>query len=101
VSLHGETGCTVTAGDVASLAQAIELLLNNPSLRSRLGRAARLRAEEQFRSVTMASSTLQTYEKILHPGLSQALETIPPSLDLSSSGPLEFATARTLPSKSF
>jgi glycosyltransferase involved in cell wall biosynthesis len=42
----GETGLLVPPGDVAMLAQAMQLLIDDPELRKRLGRAGRLSARQ-------------------------------------------------------
>jgi glycosyltransferase involved in cell wall biosynthesis len=47
--VHGETGFLVSPGDTTELAQALEQLMRDPGLRSRLGRAGRARVEEHFR----------------------------------------------------
>jgi glycosyltransferase involved in cell wall biosynthesis len=46
--VEGETGFVVPAGDSAAIAQALERLAADPSLRARLGTAARRRAVERF-----------------------------------------------------
>jgi glycosyltransferase involved in cell wall biosynthesis len=48
VVAHGETGLLVPPGDVAALAQAIETLASNGTLRRRMGAAARLRCERNY-----------------------------------------------------
>jgi glycosyltransferase involved in cell wall biosynthesis len=45
----GETGLLVPPEDPAALAKALERLIADPGLRSRLGRAGRRRIEELFR----------------------------------------------------
>ncbi len=62
VSLHELTGLTVPPADSERLADATNLLLDNPDLRLRLGRAARLRAREEFALATMTSRTMALYE---------------------------------------
>src|SRR6266700_7638014 len=46
--VHGETGLLASPGDTTELAQALEQLMRDPALRSRLGRAGRARVEEHF-----------------------------------------------------
>jgi glycosyltransferase involved in cell wall biosynthesis len=46
--VHGETGLIVPAKDSASLAAAVERLLDNPQLAARMGRAGRQRVLESF-----------------------------------------------------
>jgi glycosyltransferase involved in cell wall biosynthesis len=64
VSLHQETGLTVPPADADALAAAINQLLENGELRASLGRAARLRAAQEFSLESMASRTLSLYERI-------------------------------------
>lgn len=45
---HGENGLLVEPGNAAQLAGALELLLADPGLRTRLGEAARVKAERCF-----------------------------------------------------
>ncbi|QDV05194.1 GDP-mannose-dependent alpha-(1-6)-phosphatidylinositol monomannoside mannosyltransferase [Planctomycetes bacterium Poly30] len=45
---HGESGLLVDPGDEEGLAQAIETLRADPELRQRMGRAGRLRVEQDF-----------------------------------------------------
>jgi glycosyltransferase involved in cell wall biosynthesis len=47
--VHGETGLLVSPGDTTELAQALEQLMRDPGLRSRLGCAGRSRVEQHFR----------------------------------------------------
>lgn len=65
VSVHGETGLTVPRGDVRALADAVQILLDQEDLRSRLGVAARARVEEEFTADLMAERTNLLYEEIL------------------------------------
>ncbi len=67
VSLHQRTGLTVPPADPDALAAAINQLLQNPELRASLGRAAHLRAVEEFSLESMASRTFSLYERILQP----------------------------------
>jgi rhamnosyl/mannosyltransferase len=64
VSLHQQTGLTVPPEDAGALAVAINQLLQNHELRASLGRAARLRAVQEFSLESMASRTLSLYERI-------------------------------------
>lgn len=65
VSLHGETGLTVPPANPEALAAAINELLDNPELRASLGRAAGLRARQEFSVEAMASRTLALYERVV------------------------------------
>ena len=65
VSQHGRTGLTVPPSDPEALGQAIRLLLEDHSLRTNFGRAARHRAETVFRASTMTADTLSLYEEVM------------------------------------
>jgi rhamnosyl/mannosyltransferase len=64
VSLHNQTGLTVAPENPDALAAAINRLLDDQSLRESLGRAARLRARQEFSLETMTSRTLALYETV-------------------------------------
>jgi len=64
VSMHEETGLTVPPANTERLAAAINRLLDNPDLRSRLGQAARLRARQEFHLDVMTARTLSVYDQI-------------------------------------
>jgi len=53
---EGVSGLLFTPGDAAEAAHALELLAGNPELRSRMGRAARLRVEDSYNLVKNAHS---------------------------------------------
>ncbi|HEX7313463.1 MAG TPA: glycosyltransferase [Pyrinomonadaceae bacterium] len=65
VSVDGVTGLTVPPADPAALAAALNTLLEDESLRARLGRAARLRVEREFDLETMGRRTLRLYEEVM------------------------------------
>jgi glycosyltransferase involved in cell wall biosynthesis len=60
---HDVTGLLVPPRSVDALTDAIAKLSSNAELRRRLGRAARLRAEQEFALNHIVSSTLLLYEK--------------------------------------
>jgi rhamnosyl/mannosyltransferase len=64
VSLHEKTGLTVPPENPEALAAAINRLLDDQNLRQSLGRAAVLRARQEFSLETMTSRTLALYENI-------------------------------------
>jgi rhamnosyl/mannosyltransferase len=64
-NLDGVTGLTVTPGDAVALAGAINTLLADDALRSRLGRQARARALTQFTIPRMVKSVLAVYHEAL------------------------------------
>jgi glycosyltransferase involved in cell wall biosynthesis len=63
--LDGRTGITVPPNDPASLASAINLLLNDATLRQEYGRAARLRVEQEFSNSVMLNRVLDLYKEVL------------------------------------
>lgn len=65
VSLHNKTGLTVPPADSDQLAIAINRLLDHPELRATLGRAAALRAREEFSIDVMVARTLSLYASII------------------------------------
>lgn len=66
VSPDEQTGLTVPPRDAEALAVAINRLLDNEDLRRSLGRAARLRAQQEFSVATMASKTLELYRNAIY-----------------------------------
>lgn len=65
VSLHEKTGLTVAPGNPGALASAMNLLLEDASLRNQYGRAARNRVETEFKAEAMIRRTLGVYGEIL------------------------------------
>src|SRR6185312_16259323 len=61
VSQHGITGMTVKPKNSAALAEAINLLLDDPDLRSRYGAAGRARTYAEFILEKMTSRTREAY----------------------------------------
>jgi glycosyltransferase involved in cell wall biosynthesis len=59
---HEQTGLLVPPGDVSALRTAIEHLLADPVLRTKLGAAARERARERFSWPAATAATLAAYE---------------------------------------
>jgi glycosyltransferase involved in cell wall biosynthesis len=58
------TGLVVTPGDAASLAAAINLLLDDAAMAERFGAAARERAQREFSHEVMAERVLRVYERV-------------------------------------
>lgn len=65
VNQDGVTGLTVPPRDAVRLREALNRLLNDPSLRAEMGRAARRRALSDFSAEVMAQKTLSLYEEVL------------------------------------
>jgi len=61
----GETGLLVPKEDVPTLAAAIGTLVGDPSLRARLGRAARTDTRERFSTANMAAGVEEVYQSLL------------------------------------
>jgi glycosyltransferase involved in cell wall biosynthesis len=61
----GETGLLLERGDVDETTVAIDVLLRDPALRSRMGRAARERVCEQFTQARYAEKVYRAYERAL------------------------------------
>jgi len=64
VSLHEQTGLTVPPENPDALAVAINRLLDDQNLRQTLGRAATLRARENFNLDTMTARVVALYESL-------------------------------------
>ena len=63
--LDGKTGLLVPPKDEVALQARLEQLLDDPSLRRRLGRAGRRRVEREFTWARVAERTAAVYEAIL------------------------------------
>jgi rhamnosyl/mannosyltransferase len=61
VSLDGETGITVPPSNPEALADAVNRLLDNPSLRAAYGQAAVRRVQNEFSLDLMVRRTLEVY----------------------------------------
>ena len=61
---HGESGLLVSPGDVESLRQAIEHLLDNPDLREQMGKASERRSAE-FRASMVIPRIEQAYRSVI------------------------------------
>ncbi|MDO9316063.1 MAG: glycosyltransferase family 4 protein [Burkholderiaceae bacterium] len=63
--VHGESGLIVPPGDVPALVREAGVLLADPALRQRLGRAARERVEQHFTLAAMAARTTAIYREVM------------------------------------
>lgn len=61
----GKTGFLVPAGHVDELADRLGALLADPALREEFSRAARLKAENEYRAIKVARKTVNVYEDML------------------------------------
>ena len=61
----GETGLLVRPGDPGRLAAAIRVVLSDPALADRLGRAGRRRVRAEFSARKMGDEVAQLYESLL------------------------------------
>lgn len=61
----GETGFLVPPRDPEALAVRLQQLLADPDLRAKMGKAARLRVEQEFTWPTVAERTAALYETLL------------------------------------
>jgi glycosyltransferase involved in cell wall biosynthesis len=64
--VDGQTGLLVAPRNPAALAAAIQRLIENPELRTRMGAAARLRAEQKFADAIICRETLLVYDALVH-----------------------------------
>jgi rhamnosyl/mannosyltransferase len=65
VNVHGETGLVVPPHDPPALAAAINELLSDDQRRAQLGRAAQIRAQEEFTVERMIDRVYAEYERLL------------------------------------
>ena len=63
--VEGETGCLVPPRDARALADKISVLLRNPTLRRRMGNAARLRVERDFSLQASVKATEEALERVV------------------------------------
>lgn len=65
ISVNGLTGITVPPRDANALAQAVQLLLDNPCLRAQLSKAARNRVLSEYTVDMMVQRTLSLYDDVI------------------------------------
>jgi glycosyltransferase involved in cell wall biosynthesis len=80
VVVEGETGFLVPPKDPAAFAERVVLLLQDPDLRRRMGRAGRARVEDRFRLRETSDRYLRVYESLIEdesrrPGLRDTPDT--------------------------
>jgi rhamnosyl/mannosyltransferase len=64
VSPDGVSGITVPPADAPALARALNTLLDDAALRTKLGEAGRRRVREEFTADLMAERTLELYREV-------------------------------------
>jgi D-inositol-3-phosphate glycosyltransferase len=78
---EGETGFLVPPRNPDSLAERLQLLLNQPEMITRMGKAARKRIEREFTWSIVAMRTAALYDSVLaermHETLPQGIEVVP------------------------
>jgi glycosyltransferase involved in cell wall biosynthesis len=62
----GVEGFLVSPRDTTALTAAIARLVADPDLRTSMGKAARLRAEERFDERRVADTVVEAYSRLLH-----------------------------------
>jgi glycosyltransferase involved in cell wall biosynthesis len=62
---NGSNGFLVPVGDVQALADAVNTLISDADLRSRMGKQSRTRAEREFSSEQVNSETLAVYHALV------------------------------------
>ncbi len=65
VVINDQTGFLVRPGDTQGLAQSLQRLVENPSLRAKMGREGQTRFTNQFRHQTMSRLIRELYLRIL------------------------------------
>lgn len=74
VVAHGETGFLVERTDIESMVRYVTLLINDPSLRSKMGQRARALVEERFTGRPMQQIE-ELYERLTSRGTRQVLKS--------------------------
>lgn len=62
---HEETGFVVPPNDYVSLAHALLQIIENPDMRYRMGKAARMRAESQFSLKAVSEKVISLFRRLL------------------------------------
>jgi len=65
VSINARTGLTVPPSDVSALVNAMQKLVNDPTLRKQYGKAAHKRVRDAFSTKVMMNRLLEQYRKLL------------------------------------
>jgi glycosyltransferase involved in cell wall biosynthesis len=81
VNRHDETGLVVEPGDADVLADALNRLLRDASLRERMGKPGQARVSRDFTLEAMASSTAALYREVVAPAPASAWSRPVPESD--------------------
>jgi rhamnosyl/mannosyltransferase len=65
VNRHGDTGLVVPPADTAALAAALNQLVHDPDLRTRMGERGRDLVRDEFNADTMSARTVDLYREVL------------------------------------
>ncbi|MDP9894169.1 glycosyltransferase involved in cell wall biosynthesis [Variovorax boronicumulans] len=65
VVVHGKNGLLVPFGDVVALANALEALMADRSMRVQMGAQGRLMVQQEFSQELVAEKTMQVWEEVL------------------------------------
>ena len=63
----GESGFLIPIQDPKALADKLRILLNDKSLREKMGRCGRLKAEKEFSIINVVNKHLEIYQRLLEP----------------------------------
>lgn len=70
VNRHGETGLNAPPGDPHALAEAVNALLDDATMRDRMGRTARERVRTEFTMEQIARREFEVFEELMETGAS-------------------------------
>jgi len=65
VVVDGKNGFILEAGSGKAIAEKLELLINDPELRERMGRASRMRYEDGFTEKTMVERMAEAFDNLI------------------------------------
>ncbi len=63
----GESGFLIPIQDPKALADKLRILINDKSLREKMGRCGRLKAEKEFSIINVVNKHLEIYQRLLEP----------------------------------
>ena len=86
VNVDGITGIVVPPGDSEALAAALQTLAGDPEMRARMGRAARVRFEQEFTRERMIDRTVAMYERVMTEPVPSPSPLMKRAFDIALSG---------------